>query len=483
MRKTILVLGLLSLTALQGLRGQTPEPTVHAVLFFSPTCGHCHQLINEHLIPMQERYGRALVILGMDTSQPRANNLYWETIRHFELPEEEWVVPMMVIGDEVLIGGITIPERLNRAMEEDLAAGGIDLPDYPPLVNLLREQDALDPRYPDRLIVRQAPPADDSVSQGAEDPVPADSAGPPIVMADVDTAGPGRTEGEEAVPDTSAPSSDTTTIDPPGAEHQEETVGPTRAGEVGEDAGDPQSGVATPSTQEEGVLEAQVPTEVAASAQEGLRQEAEAGLPEGLDLAETARSFESLGVWERFNLDPKGNSLSVLVLLAMLLSLALRGYPPWVRAQPWPNWVVPALVVVGAFVAAYLSFIEVTQTEAVCGPVGDCNTVNQSKYATLFGVLPVGVLGLVGYGLIAASWLVWMSSRGGPRRGAGLGLWLFSLLGTMFSIYLTFLEPFVIGATCIWCLTSAVVMTLLLWASAPLARAVWTDQSTSIEGA
>jgi uncharacterized membrane protein len=38
-----------------------------------------------------------------------------------------------------------------------------------------------------------------------------------------------------------------------------------------------------------------------------------------------------------------------------------------------------------------------------------------------------------------------------------------ALLGTLFSIYLTFLEPFVIGATCIWCITSAIVITLLLW--------------------
>jgi len=33
--------------------------------------------------------------------------------------------------------------------------------------------------------------------------------------------------------------------------------------------------------------------------------------------------------------------------------------------------------------------------------------------------------------------------------------------GTLFSIYLTFLEPFVIGATCLWCLSSAVIMTTL----------------------
>jgi uncharacterized membrane protein len=47
-------------------------------------------------------------------------------------------------------------------------------------------------------------------------------------------------------------------------------------------------------------------------------------------------------------------------------------------------------------------------------------------------------------------------------RLALLGLTAF---GVLFSIYLTFLEPFVIGATCAWCLTSAIVMTALFWLS------------------
>jgi uncharacterized membrane protein len=32
----------------------------------------------------------------------------------------------------------------------------------------------------------------------------------------------------------------------------------------------------------------------------------------------------------------------------------------------------------------------------------------------------------------------------------------------LFSLYLTYLEPFVIKAVCAWCLTSAVIMTLLM---------------------
>jgi uncharacterized membrane protein len=41
-----------------------------------------------------------------------------------------------------------------------------------------------------------------------------------------------------------------------------------------------------------------------------------------------------------------------------------------------------------------------------------------------------------------------------------------ALAGTLFSLYLTYLEAFVIEAICAWCLTSAVVITLLLLVSA-----------------
>ena len=42
-----------------------------------------------------------------------------------------------------------------------------------------------------------------------------------------------------------------------------------------------------------------------------------------------------------------------------------------------------------------------------------------------------------------------------------LGLWAFAWVCLHFSIYLTFLEPFVIGATCMWCITSAIIQTTI----------------------
>lgn len=43
---------------------------------------------------------------------------------------------------------------------------------------------------------------------------------------------------------------------------------------------------------------------------------------------------------------------------------------------------------------------------------------------------------------------------------AALALLAMSAFGVLFSIYLIYLEPFVIGAACDWCLMSAVVMSV-----------------------
>jgi uncharacterized membrane protein len=171
--------------------------------------------------------------------------------------------------------------------------------------------------------------------------------------------------------------------------------------------------------------------------------------------------------WQgNFARDPVGNSLSVLVLLGMLASL-VWGFVYFIRAgrnqtRVRVHWFIPALSLLGMFVAAYLAYVETAQVSAVCGPVGDCNIVQQSEYARLFGILPIGVLGLAGYVMILLAWLGARFGRNGIENLGMLALLGMTMAGTLFSIYLTFLEPFVIGATCAWCLTSAVVMTVLM---------------------
>lgn len=171
------------------------------------------------------------------------------------------------------------------------------------------------------------------------------------------------------------------------------------------------------------------------------------------------------GLRERLARDPAGNLLAIVVLVGMLLSV-VGGVFVFSRrnnvSRPgsW-SWSIPVLCLVGLFVAGYLAYVETTQVEAVCGPVGDCNTVQQSKYARLFGILPIGILGMVGYVLILLAWGLGRSANRRLAAYGSLAMLGLTAFGLLFSIYLTFLEPFVIGATCAWCLTSAVLMTIL----------------------
>lgn len=165
-----------------------------------------------------------------------------------------------------------------------------------------------------------------------------------------------------------------------------------------------------------------------------------------------------------------GLAIALLVVMAALVLYVIgrfvSGLPEDTPQPPaWQDRMIPWLAVLGLAVAIYLTYIETTpEATAVCGPVGNCNAVQKSPYAMLFGVLPVAVLGALGYFFILLAWGLahWKSRREWARWGYP-ALFGAAFLGELFTIYLTYLEPFVIRAVCIWCLTSAVIMTLILW--------------------
>lgn len=177
-------------------------------------------------------------------------------------------------------------------------------------------------------------------------------------------------------------------------------------------------------------------------------------------------TMENLTWQEKFALDPSGNMLAILVLAGIIGTVAwtiiqFRKKKMESTKSNW-DWIIPILCAFGFGVAGYLAYVETAQVTAVCGPVGDCNTVQQSEYARLFGIIPIGMIGLVGYAAIVTAWLTARYAKGRITDNATLSMFGMTVFGTLFSVYLTFLEPFIIGATCIWCLTSAVLMTILM---------------------
>ena len=111
-RLCLYVLLLLPMGWLAATPVPTQQPVVQAVLFYSPTCPACHYVISTVLPPITEEFGEQLLVAGVDISTIGGQELYLSAIEYFEIPPERQAVPLLVIGDQVLLGTVEIPELL-----------------------------------------------------------------------------------------------------------------------------------------------------------------------------------------------------------------------------------------------------------------------------------------------------------------------------------------------------------------------------------
>lgn len=408
-RLGLLALLLAAATAAVAPAASAEEGRVQAVLFFSPTCGHCEYVINELLLPVwfpqhggepEWRYDASLgdeaafylvtngtlEVLLVNIGTQAGSEFFAVATEHFGLTQRS--VPFLVFRDQYLVGSAEIPEQFPGVIEEGLASGGIDWPALPGLEEILAG-------------------------------IPAE---PPTTTTAANT---------------------TTTVVP------ETTTTAAAAG-----------GTSTTTAEETTILPHEATTTLPAETTT-------------TTVVEEVVLFDDDSPWDRFRRDTAANSLALAVLALMVLSLvgvavlARRGD----EAGP-PGMAVPLLALAGLAVAAYLALVETSGSEAVCGPVGNCNAVQQSEWAEVLGI-HIGVIGVAGYAVALVAWAVARFARGPLADWARVGLFAGAVVGTAFSIYLTFLEPFVIGATCLWCLSSAVIVTGLMWLTARPAAAAW----------
>jgi uncharacterized membrane protein len=136
------------------------------------------------------------------------------------------------------------------------------------------------------------------------------------------------------------------------------------------------------------------------------------------------------------------------------------------------------LSLVGLFISAYLYLYKIGRIGSLACGTGECETVQASVWSRFAGV-EVALIGVVGYaGLVLLSLASLQPGLSERRWPTNLLVWL-SGVGVLFSLYLTYLELFVIHAICRWCVGSAVIITGV-FVLALLARRASTPATPSL---
>ncbi len=123
----------------------------------------------------------------------------------------------------------------------------------------------------------------------------------------------------------------------------------------------------------------------------------------------------------------------------------------------WRLWLMRLLSMAGMGVSGYLTWAHLAGQSVACGQSRGCDIVQQSVYSEVGGI-PVAVLGLVAYTTLLT--LTLLQGRISEDLDGYIPLAIFgiSLIGVLYSAYLTYLELYVIYAICRWCVSSAIII-------------------------
>jgi uncharacterized membrane protein len=129
------------------------------------------------------------------------------------------------------------------------------------------------------------------------------------------------------------------------------------------------------------------------------------------------------------------------------------------------------IALIGVFLSLYLTFYKLGFIGTLACGTGSCETVQLSRWGDFLG-MPVAAWGVGYYGIVLALAIAGSQERFEASQRLTTLLVFVTGGGLLFTIWLTYLELFVIRAICRWCVGSAAITVLLF------ALALW-DRRTS----
>ena len=145
-----------------------------AVLFTSENCPHCADVIYRVLPDIQTLFGSQLEVLQFKTQDPYGDILYQMAYELFMPPDSGREVPVMVIGDRLLVGVGAIRDEFPVLVQTHLSQGGVDWPAIPGLRESIAQAQspAAAPAEPTEIDTEE-PPATVEPTQEPATPTPA----------------------------------------------------------------------------------------------------------------------------------------------------------------------------------------------------------------------------------------------------------------------------------------------------------------------
>ena len=123
----------------------------------------------------------------------------------------------------------------------------------------------------------------------------------------------------------------------------------------------------------------------------------------------------------------------------------------------WKGISIIALSAAGVILSLYLTVNYFGGNEmSYCMTGTDCDVVKKSAFSKILG-MPVSLVGVIGYAAILTAIFTVKT-----KRKKWNTLFILTTAGFSFSVYLTYIEIFVIKAICSYCIASAVLITLIL---------------------
>ena len=122
------------------------------------------------------------------------------------------------------------------------------------------------------------------------------------------------------------------------------------------------------------------------------------------------------------------------------------------------------LSLAGLFLSAYLYLYKIGRIGTLACGTGGCETVQLSPWSRVAGI-EVSLIGVVGYAVLTALSLAALQPGLSSRRWPVQLLTLLAGIGVAFTVYLTYLELFIIHAICRWCVGSGVIIVAILIAT------------------